>query len=224
MSPNKENYLKTIYELNYDFTKVTNKRISEIMNVSAPSVTEMLNSLSSEGYLTHSPYNKIVLTQKGKDVSEQLVRTHRLWEVFLNKCLKYPVDSVHHHADTMEHLSDEDLMDHLNEFLDHPQRCPHGGIIPGNGHGETDADDKLLSMIDDDEVVQIVRLSDNYEFLQYFNSLGLKIDDLLKIVKHEKFDNSLIVELEDGSEVTIGAKAVDYIFVEKRPQSSFQAK
>jgi DtxR family Mn-dependent transcriptional regulator len=79
-------------------------------------------------------------------------------------------------------------------------------------------------MIDDDEVVQIVRLSDNYEFLQYFNSLGLKIDDLLKIVKHEKFDNSLIVELEDGSEVTIGAKAVDYIFVEKRPHSSFQAK
>ena len=216
MSPNKENYLKTIYELNYDFTKVTNKRISEIMNVSAPSVTEMLNALASEGYLTHSPYNKIVLTPKGNKVSEKLVRTHRLWEVFLNQCLKYPVDNVHHNADALEHASDDDLIDHLNDFLDHPQRCPHGGIIPGNGQGETDADDKLLSMIPDGTKVQIVRVSDNYDFLQYFGSLNLEIDDTIEVVKHEKFDNSLVVKKADGSNLTIGAKAIDYIFVETR--------
>lgn len=216
MSPNKENYLKTIYELNYDFTKITNKRISEIMNVSAPSVTEMLNALASEGYLTHSPYNKIVLTPKGNKVSEKLVRTHRLWEVFLNKCLEYPVDNVHHNADALEHSSDDDLIDHLNDFLDHPQRCPHGGIIPGNGQGETDADDKLLSMISDGTKVQIVRVSDNYDFLQYFGSLSIEIDDIITVVKHEKFDNSLVVEKEDGSKLTIGAKAIDYIFVELR--------
>lgn len=216
MSPNKENYLKTIYELNYDFTKITNKRISEIMNVSAPSVTEMLNALASEGYLTHSPYNKIVLTPKGNKVSEKLVRTHRLWEVFLHECLKYPVDNVHHNADALEHSSDDDLVDHLNDFLDHPQRCPHGGIIPGNGQGETDADDKLLSMIPDGAKVQIVRVSDNYDFLQYFGSLNLEIDDTIVVVKHEKFDNSLVVTKEDGTMITIGAKAIDYIFVENR--------
>ena len=216
MSPNKENYLKTIYELNYDFTKITNKRISEIMNVSAPSVTEMLNALASEGYLTHSPYNKIVLTPKGNKVSEKLVRTHRLWEVFLHECLKYPVDNVHHNADALEHSSDEDLIDHLNDFLDHPQRCPHGGIIPGNGQGETDADDKLLGMIPDGTKVQIVRVSDNYDFLQYFGSLNVEIDDIIEVVKHEKFDNSLVVKKEDGTNITIGAKAIDYIFVENR--------
>ncbi|GEO59044.1 metal-dependent transcriptional regulator [Companilactobacillus bobalius] len=216
MSPNKENYLKTIYELNYDFTKITNKRISEIMNVSAPSVTEMLNALSGEGYLTHSPYNKIVLTPKGNKVSEKLVKTHRLWEVFLNKCLKYPVDNVHHNADALEHSSDDDLIEHLNDFLGHPQRCPHGGIIPGNGQGETDADDKLLSMIPDNTKVQIVRVSDNYDFLQYFGSLNLEIDDTITVLKHEKFDNSLVVEKDDGSKLTIGAKAIDYIFVELR--------
>lgn len=216
MSPNKENYLKTIYELNYDFTKITNKRISEIMNVSAPSVTEMLNALASEGYLTHSPYNKIVLTPKGNKVSEKLVRTHRLWEVFLHQCLDYPVDNVHHNADALEHSSDDDLIDHLNDFLDHPQRCPHGGIIPGNGQGETDADDKLLSMIPDGARVQIVRVSDNYDFLQYFGSLNIEIDDIIEVVKHEKFDNSLVVRKEDGTNITIGAKAIDYIFVENR--------
>lgn len=216
MSPNKENYLKTIYELNYDFTKITNKRISEIMNVSAPSVTEMLNALASEGYLTHSPYNKIVLTPKGNKVSEKLVRTHRLWEVFLHECLKYPVDNVHHNADALEHSSDDDLIDHLNDFLDQPQRCPHGGIIPGNGQGETDADDKLLSMISDGTKVQIVRVSDNYDFLQYFGSLNLEIDDTIVVLKHEKFDNSLVVQKEDGTKITIGAKAIDYIFVETR--------
>ncbi|KRN99861.1 metal-dependent transcriptional regulator [Companilactobacillus kimchiensis] len=216
MSPNKENYLKTIYELNYDFTKITNKRISEIMNVSAPSVTEMLNALASEGYLTHSPYNKIVLTPKGNKVSEKLVRTHRLWEVFLHENLKYPVDNVHHNADALEHSSDDDLVDHLNDFLGHPQRCPHGGIIPGNGQGETDADDKLLSMIPDGARVQIVRVSDNYDFLQYFGSLNLEIDDIIEVVKHEKFDNSLVVTKDDGTKITIGAKAIDYIFVENR--------
>lgn len=217
MSPNKENYLKTIYELNYDFTKITNKRIAEIMDVSAPSVTEMLNSLSADGYLTHSPYNKITLTPKGNKISEKLVKTHRLWEVFLNRCLDYPVDNVHNHADDLEHSSDKDLMDHLNDFLDHPQRCPHGGIIPGNGQGETDADDKLLSMIPNGKTVQIVRVSDNYDFLQYFSSLNMRIDDTIKIVKKEKFDNSLVLKKEDGSRVTIGAKAIDYIFVEDRP-------
>lgn len=216
MSPNKENYLKTIYELNYDFTKITNKRISEIMNVSAPSVTEMLNALASEGYLTHSPYNKIVLTPKGNKVSEKLVRTHRLWEVFLHECLKYPVDNVHHNADALEHSSDDDLVNHLNDFLGQPQRCPHGGIIPGNGQGETDADDKLLSMISDGDKVQIVRVSDNYDFLQYFGSLNLEIDDTIEVIKHEKFDNSLVVRKEDGTNITIGAKAIDYIFVENR--------
>jgi len=216
LSPNKENYLKTIYELNYDFTKITNKRISEIMNVSAPSVTEMLNALASEGYLTHSPYNKIVLTPKGNKVSEKLVRTHRLWEVFLHENLKYPVDNVHHNADALEHSSDDDLVDHLNDFLGHPQRCPHGGIIPGNGQGETDADDKLLSMIPDGARVQIVRVSDNYDFLQYFGSLNLEIDDIIEVVKHEKFDNSLVVTKDDGTKITIGAKAIDYIFVENR--------
>lgn len=216
MSPNKENYLKTIYELNYDFTKVTNKRIAEIMDVSAPSVTEMLNALANEGYLTHSPYNKIVLTPKGNKISEKLVRRHRLWEVFLHECLKYPADNVHNNADALEHSSDDDLMDHLNEFLGHPQRCPHGGIIPGNGQGETDADDKLLGMINDGTKVQIVRVSDNYDFLQYFASLNLEIDDTITLLKHEKFDNSLVVEKDDGTKLTIGAKAIDYIFVEIR--------
>jgi len=216
LSPNKENYLKTIYELNYDFTKITNKRISEIMNVSAPSVTEMLNALASEGYLTHSPYNKIVLTPKGNKISEKLVRTHRLWEVFLHECLKYPVDNVHHNADALEHSSDEDLINHLNDFLGQPQRCPHGGIIPGNGQGETDADDKLLGMIPDGDKVQIVRVSDNYDFLQYFGSLNLEIDDTITVLKHEKFDNSLVVEKADKTKITIGAKAIDYIFVENR--------
>jgi len=186
------------------------------MNVSAPSVTEMLNALASEGYLTHSPYNKIVLTPKGNKVSEKLVRTHRLWEVFLHEKLKYPVDNVHHNADALEHSSDDDLVDHLNDFLDHPQRCPHGGIIPGNGQGETDADDKLLSMVPDGAKVQIVRVSDNYDFLQYFGSLNLEIDDTIEIIKHEKFDNSLVVRKADGTNITIGAKAIDYIFVENR--------
>ena len=118
--------------------------------------------------------------------------------------------------EVFDSFSDDDLVDHLNDFLDHPQRCPHGGLIPGNGQGETDADDKLLSMIPDGTKVQIVRVSDNYDFLQYFGSLNLEIDDTIEVVKHEKFDNSLVVKKADGSNLTIGAKAIDYIFVETR--------
>ncbi|WP_129045410.1 metal-dependent transcriptional regulator [Companilactobacillus metriopterae] len=216
MSPNKENYLKTIYELTYDFKKITNKKISELMNVSAPSVTEMLNSLVNEGYVTHSPYNQIMLTDKGIEVSEKLVRNHRLWEVFLYKNLKYPIDSIHNHADSLEHASNNDLLDHLNEYLNFPQRCPHGGIIPGNGQGETDTDDMLLSDAQPDDVVQIVRISDNFDFLQYFSSINISLDDTVKIIRHEQFDNSLVIEKEDKTQLTISPKAIDYIFVEKR--------
>ncbi|MGI3100602.1 FeoA family protein [Companilactobacillus alimentarius] len=71
-------------------------------------------------------------------------------------------------------------------------------------------------MIPDNTKVQIVRVSDNYDFLQYFGSLNLEIDDTIEVLKHEKFDNSLVVKKEDGTKLTIGAKAIDYIFVELR--------
>lgn len=66
MSPNKENYLKVVYELTLDFRKVTNKNIASIMNVSAASVTEMLSSLAEDNLLDHKPYNEITLTDAGQ--------------------------------------------------------------------------------------------------------------------------------------------------------------
>ena len=81
MSPNKEDYLKNIFELQHSFQKVTNKRLATMMQVSAPSVTEMLVNLARNGYIKHTPYNAIELTTSGQKLAEKLVKTSHLGSV-----------------------------------------------------------------------------------------------------------------------------------------------
>ncbi len=85
MTPNKEDYLKIIFELGGDAKKVTNKEILAGLNVSAASVTEMVNKLVKENYVNHTPYQGIQLTSEGAREAALLVRNHRLWEVFFSR-------------------------------------------------------------------------------------------------------------------------------------------
>lgn len=215
MSPNKEDYLKNIFELQHSFQKVTNKRLATMMQVSAPSVTEMLVNLARNGYIKHSPYNAIELTTSGQKLAEKLVKKHRIWEVFLTNNLHYTINKVHQTADTLEHATDDQLLEALNAFLHYPQKCPHGAIIPGNGQGETDDDDLILSKVDPNVPVIIVRIFDNREFLDYFLKLNLNLNQKLLVVQHLPFDDSLIVRTESGREISISQKTADFIFVEK---------
>ncbi len=130
MTPNREDYLKIILELGGDTTKVNNKQIVSSLAVSPASVSEMISKLVKEQLVEHSPYQGVQLTETGLQKASSLIRKHRLWEVFLVEHLDYSWNEVHDDAEVLEHVTSEQLADHLEDYLNHPMHCPHGGIIP----------------------------------------------------------------------------------------------
>ncbi|MFD1670499.1 metal-dependent transcriptional regulator [Agrilactobacillus yilanensis] len=212
MSPSKENYLKIIFELEYDHRKINNKNIADIMGVSAPSVSEMLASLTKDKLVEHTPYNEITLTKEGRQLAQDLVKKHRIWEVFLVHKLGYPIREVHSAADTLEHATNDDLTGRLNKFLDYPKRCPHGGIIPDNC-SEANDDTVILSDLADGQTAKIQRVIDNHEFLTYFADLHLNLGDELKVLQHEPFEGPIQVLKNGKDKLQIGVKAATYIFM-----------
>lgn len=130
MTPNKEDYIKVIYKLGGNHEIVSNKSITKMLQISAASTTEMLNKLVTEDYVVYVRYKGARLTEKGILFAERLIRTHKIWEVFLVQSLGFSLDEVHAQAEVLEHASTPELINRLVDFLDDPTHCPHGEIIP----------------------------------------------------------------------------------------------
>ena len=130
MTPNKEDYIKAIYKLGGRDEFVSNKAINQMLNLSAASTTEMLNKLVNDGTVEYIRYTGAKLTQKGIKVAERLIRSHKIWEVFLVKSLGFSGESVHEQAEILEHSSSVEMTERLAEFLGNPTHCPHGEEIP----------------------------------------------------------------------------------------------
>ena len=214
MTPKKEDYLKIIFELGGRKKKVSNKKIAMSLNVAAGSVTEMIRKLVKEGLVHHEPYAGISLTPNGVKIAEELIRRHRLWETFLVTKLNYKLEDVHEDAEVLEHATSDNLMDHLDIFLDHPKRCPHGGIIPDKSGNYEEDSHEILMEVPDGQTVEVDRFIDNHDLLIYLADVRLKLGDKIKVLSHRPFEGSIEIEVENtGEKMEIGYKAAHYIFV-----------
>lgn len=131
MSPSREDYIKVIFKLIEDHGSASNKQISRFLNISKPSVSEMIKKLTREGYV-YVEGSAIRLTQWGLDEARKLLSKHRLWERFLKEELEYEGEDIHQQADLLEHVTSEKLLQALNRYLDYPKNCPHGSVIYEN--------------------------------------------------------------------------------------------
>ena len=127
MSKSLEDYLKGIYLLKKR-KQYSNKNLAEYLNISPASVSEMIKKLSNENYLILEGRN-IKLTKKGSDIAVNIIRKHRVWEVFLVEKLGYDKDEIHEEAEVLEHVTSEKLLQKLEKFLFYPKECPHGSPI-----------------------------------------------------------------------------------------------
>ena|SRR3989338_4114040 len=125
-----ENYLKQIYKIQEQEGRVTTSVLSDRLQISAPSVTEMIKKLADEGSVTYTPYKGVELTGAGKKKALHIVRRHRLWELFLVEILKFPWDEIDEEAERLEHFMSEKLEKRIDEILGYPNRDPHGDSIP----------------------------------------------------------------------------------------------
>ena len=214
LTPMKEDYLKIIFELGGSHKKVSNKDISLGLGIAAGSVTEMVSKLSDEGLVVHEPYAGISLTEKGQKYAAELVRKHRLWETFLVDKLHYNFADVHSEAEVLEHQTSDRLATALDNFLQHPHACPHGGVIPSASGQFPDVSHRLLADANDGETVQLERFLDNHELLTYLEELKLRPNDTVKVIRHEPFEGPLVIE-KDGEDtpLNVSYKASHNIFI-----------
>jgi len=215
-SENVENYLKRIYTIQLSGERVSTSLLSEKLQISSASVSEMIKRLAEQGNVNHTPYRGVELTPQGRRRAVGIIRRHRLWELFLVKVLKYRWDEVHEEAERLEHVTSS-LMEHrLDEFLGSPKIDPHGDAIPSADGVLPDGGAVPLSQVGPSRVV-VRRVSDEKtEILQHASRLGITLNKEIVVKERIQFDDSLRVEI-DGKETFVSGKMAANVFVEVVP-------
>lgn len=209
-----ENYLKNIYKLQESEGKVTTSLLSEKLQISPPSVSEMIKKLSEEGSLRYTPYRGVELTEQGRRKALRIIRRHRLWELFLVEVLKYNWEEIDEEAERLEHITSEKLEQRLDAALGYPTKDPHGDAIPTPDGRVTIVNRKTLAQAKPGKFVTVMRVSDeDPDILKYASKLGIALRKKIKVKEKINFDGSLRVEI-GGKERFISAKLAQNIFVE----------
>lgn len=214
MTPNKEDYLKCIYELTLQKRKFNNKLIAQVMQVSAPAVTEMLKKLVSEGFIQKDTQFGFRLTHNGMLVVSDLIRKHRLIEVFLLQTLSYDNEQVHAEAEVLEHEVSDYFIDKLDVFLNYPTRCPHGSVIPKKGEIIQEIS-IALNFGQVGTAYTIHRFYNDERLATYLTNLNIKPGDSIRVI--ERDDYAQLVTLEsDGKIIPMSFAIAQQIMVEPK--------
>lgn len=210
-----EDYLKAIYQLSTSGSAVTTTALAHEMGVSAASATNMMKKLSSLELVRHSPYRGVTLTRTGEKIALEIVRHHRLLELFLNQALDIPWDQVHEEAHRLEHVLSDNLEDHIAEFLGDPTQDPHGDPIPSKNGSIAGSDQRRLGDLPPGSRATIRRVSDqDSEHLRHFSDLGLVPSAAVSILRREPFGGPLGIQVERGKELILDAALAREIWVE----------
>ncbi|SDZ79014.1 iron (metal) dependent repressor, DtxR family [Bizionia paragorgiae] len=211
-----ENYIKAIYHLGkYGKEMVNTNAIAEALDTKASSVTDMVKKLSEKGYLNYKKYQGVILTEKGKDVAVNIVRKHRLWEVFLVEKLNFTWDEVHEVAEHLEHIRSEKLINELEAFLEFPMYDPHGDPIPDR-HGNFKNIDKVaLAQSEVGKVYTCVGVKDtSSKFLKYLDSNNIGLGTIIEVLYKEPFDNSVKIKL-NAAEMVVSQNVAKNLFLKE---------
>jgi DtxR family Mn-dependent transcriptional regulator len=191
-----EDYLKAIHKLGGHNGRVTNSALAEELRVTPPSVTSMIKQLAQLRLVTHVPYQGVELTVAGERIALEVVRHHRLVELYLAEFLGYSWDLVHDEADRLEHVISPELEARMAEKLGNPTADPHGDPIPTPEGELVEPTHSLLSEADAGSRVSVRRVSDsNPEKLRYFAELGLVPNADVEVVSVEPFGGPLVVRV-----------------------------
>ena len=212
-----ENYLKAIYTLDKQgLSKITPTAIAEALDNNPASVVEMLKKLADKSLLLYEKTKGATLTEKGKNIAIQVVRKHRLWEVFLLEKLGYGWDEVHDIAEQLEHVHYTDLADRLDKFLGLPQYDPHGDPIP-KANGETAITYKtMLAEMEEGKSCKVVAVKDTSPaFLQYLKKLDIGIGTNITLLEKIPFDNSMVIMIGGTVKTTVSKIFADSLLVQE---------
>jgi DtxR family Mn-dependent transcriptional regulator len=200
-----ENYLKAIYKLTSEQeNRVSTNAIAGLLDTRASSVTDMIKKLCEKGLVNYAKYQGVMLTGLGESKALQIVRKHRLWEVFLVNQLGLGWDEVHDIAEQLEHTESERLYDFMDRFLNYPKVDPHGDPIPDRA-GKIDVLNQIrLTDVEPGTSVLVSGvLNHSAEFLQYLQDISLTPGSEVFITRTLTFDGAVEIRLLNGKELLV---------------------
>ncbi len=210
-----ENYLKTIWTLEKEHGSVTTKLVAQYMEISPASVTSMLKKLSGMKLIDYKPYRGANLTLRGEKVALEVLRHHRILELYLSEIVGLPLDQVHDEAEELEHALSEELEAILFEKLGQPKRDPHGDPIPSlNGDMVTEGIRLLDANLGKSLIV--IRVRDRKpQILRYLTTLGLQPGVEIILLEKLPFNGPIRIRVGD-LEHTLGQEVSEEVFVSVR--------
>ena len=214
MTPNKEDYLKCIYEIGTEMQKITNKEIAARMQVSPPAVTEMIKRMKSENLILKDKENGYLLTDIGLKLVSELYRKHRLIEVFLVHHLDYTSDQIHEEAEVLEHTVSDLFVERLDKLLGFPKTCPHGGTIPAKGELLVEINNLPLADTKEAGTYLLTRVHDSFDLLKYLEKHAIHIGDQVQVKQFDNFSNSFTLVNKD-EDLQVSIDIAKQLYVEK---------
>lgn len=214
MTPNKEDYLKCIYEIGTSAKKITNKEVAQLMHVSPPAVTEMIKKMLAENLLVKDKKAGYLLTDLGLRLVSELYRKHRLIEVFLVNHLGYTTDEIHEEAEVLEHTVSDRFVERLDAMLNFPETCPHGGTIPAKGELLVEKNNLTLEATSEPGDYLVTRVHDEFDLLIYLEKHGLQLGKTITLLQYDSFAELYVLKV-DGQEIQVNSMIAKQIYIEK---------
>jgi len=215
-----QDYLKQIYELNEHGATATTNGLAQRLNIAPASVTGMLQRLASSKppLVIYKKHQGVTLTRSGEKAALEVIRHHRLLELYLVKALGYSWDEVHEEAGRLEHVISEDLEARIAEALGHPTRDPHGELIPSADLRMPDDSSCTLASLRTDETATVTRVSDDDPaLLRHLRQIGVIPDVRVTVKNFSEFDGNLTIKVEgQRSNVVLGTTITSQVFVDKQ--------
>jgi DtxR family Mn-dependent transcriptional regulator len=211
-----EDYLKSIYELTEGEARATTNQIAERMGVTPASVTGMLKRLAASDppLLDYHKHRGAALTAEGRKVALELIRHHRLLELFLHETLGYTWDEVHAEADRLEHVISEDFEERIAQALGNPQHDPHGDPIPSRDFRLPPETAVPLSSLRSGQAGTVHRVAnEDPELLRYLETIGLVPQARLSVLDYSTYDENLRIQIAGGT-LVLGPRVTQQVLVE----------
>jgi DtxR family Mn-dependent transcriptional regulator len=208
-----QDYVREIYKLQTESGHVKTSTLAQRMGVAPPSATAMMKKLASQGLVDHQPYHGVRLTRTGERIALELLRHHRLLELYLVRTLDLGIDAVHAEADRLEHALSERLEDRIDKALGSPTQDPHGDPIPDAKLRIVQSKSKRLTELEPGEEATVLRVPDgDGELLRYLASHALVPGQQVQLIKAEPFDGPVTLRA-DGRETAISRQLGEQIRV-----------
>jgi DtxR family Mn-dependent transcriptional regulator len=223
-----ENYLKVIYTLSLgngvdaesslDVQRGANQqRIADALGVSISGVSKMLRTMQRAGLIDYSPYHPVKLTERGATIALEVIRHHRLLELYLTQSLGFGWETVHREADRLEHYISEEMEDRIEAALGFPEFDPHGDPIPTRTGQMPAFSRKSLARCAAGERVIVSRVTDeDEELLKYLADKGIRPGVPITLLEREPFGGSFVMSVGDMGEQRLSPYAAGQVFVSER--------